>query len=166
VDTNPQIAAIKVPDEVLASVMADVERRHNESGLIFGFGEVLSGNLTGAPYPDVVIAWNEGGSCGHFHEVWGYSDGAYRNLSPNRSDIVNDFGCGGADIDNYLSLANEQLATASRTYGASQFSGGEYQARTVWCWTGMAFLTIVSHYEDSNGRLLRSEPRNAIDRCK
>jgi hypothetical protein len=155
-----------VPEDIRTMVMRDIERRNKVQGSIFGFGELKSTYLTGGSYPDLIVPWNEGGSCGYFTEVWGYRNGAFRNLAPGREGIVNGFGCGGTEVANYLGLERPQLATVSRTYGVNQFNGGEFQQRTVWCWTGTEFIPVVAYFEDQKDKGLRTETRNGSSRCR
>jgi hypothetical protein len=112
------------------------------------------------------MQWPSGGTCGNFVEVWGYVQGKVTNLSPKDGRNGNDFGCGGAEVQDYLNNGRQQLATVARTYDPKQFSGGEYLVRTVWCWTGSEFKTVVSYYENTDRQRLRTETHNPQQICK
>jgi len=159
---GPALAPIDVEQ-----VKADIRRRNETPGsgpLQFVAPKLAS--LTGGSQPDVVIQWPSGGSCGNFGEVWGYNQGKVVNLSPRDDRNGNGFGCGGFETQDYLNMGREQLATVGRTYDPAQFSGGEYLGRTVWCWTGNEFITVVTYYETVDRKRLRTEQRNPQSRCK
>ena len=141
-------------------VMQDIKSRNKVEGAIFDFGPTQSASLTSGSYPDLIVQWSEGGSCGYFVEVWGYRGDSIENLSPIGFD------CGGIDVKDYLGLKHPQIATISRTYGDRQHSGGEYQERTVWCWTASGFIAVIKYSEDYDEKRLGTENLYDMRQCR
>jgi hypothetical protein len=160
----PTAAAATLAPVDVEMVKADIRRRREAAGGgPLQFDQPIFANLTGSGQPDVVMRWPSGGSCGSFTEVWGYYKGKVTRLEPRDENYK---GCGGADVQDYLGLGHEQVGFTGRTYDPDQMTGGAYLVRTVSCWTGDEFLSVVSYYETADRKRLRTETLNPQSRCK
>ena len=126
----------------------------------FLYGSVLleSANLTRGPYPDLIVHL-PGGATSSPAEIWVYRTGSFTRIAdlPFAS---------ATDVEDFLGLNRLQIARTYRTYAADQFSGGVHSHQTVFCWTGSAFIPILTHSSDFEGMRVRTETHGPVSRCR
>ncbi len=132
-------------------------RRRIIGPFLYGFVKLESANLTRGPYPDLIVHY-PGGANSSPAEIWVYRTDSFTRIA----DLPLAYA---TDVEDFLGLNRLQIARTSRTYAADQFSGGVFSRQIVFCWTGSAFIPILTHSSDSEGKRLRTETHGSVGRC-
>ncbi len=147
-----------VPQFLQEPVVRDVVRRRNIGPFMYGFVKLESANLTRGPYTDLIVHY-PGGATSSPAEICVYRTGSFTRIA----DLPLAYA---TDVEDFLGLNRLQIARTYRTYAADQYSGGVHNRQTVFCWTGSAFIPILTHSVDSEGMRVRTETHGPVSRCR